>query len=114
MKNLLKDLYNHKIMTKEEAKNVLFSLTDGSANNSQIASFLTVFLMREITVEELDGFKEAMIEMVLKLDIDNENLIDLCGTRKYCRSCFCYSSRWTCCSFLDVSYCNGRYDNKVC
>ena len=43
MKNLLKDLYNHKIMTKEEAKNVLFSLTDGSANNSQIASFLTVF-----------------------------------------------------------------------
>ena len=80
MKNILKDLYNHKIMTKEEAKNVLFSLTDGSANNSQIASFLTIFLMREITVEELDGFKEAMIEMALKLDIDNENLIDLCGT----------------------------------
>ena len=80
MKNILKDLYNHKIMTKEEAKNVLFSLTNGSANNSQIASFLTIFLMREITVEELDGFREAMIEMALKLDIDNKNLIDLCGT----------------------------------
>ena len=48
MKNILKDLHNHKIMTKEEAKNVLFSLTDGSVNNSQIASFLTIFLMREI------------------------------------------------------------------
>ena len=80
MKKLLKNLYNHKIMNKEEAKSALFSLTDGSANSSQIASFLTVFLMRDITVDELDGFKEAMIEMALKLDVDNENLVDLCGT----------------------------------
>ena len=46
MKNLLKDLYNHKIMSKEEARGALFSLTDGRANTSQISSFLTVFLMR--------------------------------------------------------------------
>ena len=57
MKKLLKNLYNHKIMNKEEAKSALFSLTDGSANSSQIASFLTVFLMRDITVDELDGFQ---------------------------------------------------------
>ena len=46
MKNLLKDLYNHKIMSKEESKAALISLTDGSANSSQISSFLTVFLLR--------------------------------------------------------------------
>ena len=80
MKNLLKDLYNHKIMSKEESKAALISLTDGSANSSQISSFLTVFLMRDITSEELDGFREAMIELSLDVDIDGNELIDLCGT----------------------------------
>ena len=80
MKNLLKDLYNHKIMSKEESKAALISLTDGSANSSQISSFLTVFLMRDITSEELDGFREAMIELSLNVDIDGDELIDLCGT----------------------------------
>ena len=80
MKNLLKDLYNHKIMSKEEAKAALISLTDGSANASQISSFLTIFLMRDITSEELDGFKEAMIELSLEVNIDGDELIDLCGT----------------------------------
>jgi len=80
MKNLLKDLYNHKIMNKEEAKKALIFLTDGTANDSQISSFLTVFLMRDISAEELDGFREAMIELSLDIDIQNDDLIDLCGT----------------------------------
>ena len=80
MKNLLKDLYNHKIMSKEESRAALISLTDGSANSSQISSFLTVFLLRDITSEELDGFREAMIELSLDVNIDGDELIDLCGT----------------------------------
>ena len=80
MKSLLKDLFNHKIMSKEEAKSALFSLTDGSTNTSQISSFLTVFLMRDITSDELDGFREAMIELSLDIDINGDELIDLCGT----------------------------------
>ena len=80
MKNLLKDLYNHKIMSKEESKAALISLTDGSANSSQISSFLTVFLLRDITSEELDGFREAMIELSIDVDIDGDEIIDLCGT----------------------------------
>ena len=80
MKNLLKDLYNHKIMSKEESKAALISLTDGSANSSQISSFLTVFLLRDITSGELDGFREAMIELSIDVDIDGDELIDLCGT----------------------------------
>ena len=80
MKNLLKDLYNHKIMNKDEAKNALILLTNGTANASQISSFLTVFLMRDITSEELDGFREAMIELSININIDGSELIDLCGT----------------------------------
>ena len=67
-------------MSREEAKSALFSLTDGSTNASQISSFLTVFLMRDITSEELDGFREAMIELSLDIDIDGDELMDLCGT----------------------------------
>ena len=67
-------------MSKEEAKSALFSLTDGSTNTSQISSFLTVFLMRDITSDELDGFREAMIELSLDIDINGDELIDLCGT----------------------------------
>ena len=80
MKNLLKDLYNHKIMNKDEAKNALILLTNGTANASQISSFLTVFLMRDINSEELDGFREAMIELSININIDGSELIDLCGT----------------------------------
>tara|TARA_A100001011_G_scaffold276094_1_gene285752 strand:+ start:4394 stop:5383 length:990 start_codon:yes stop_codon:yes gene_type:complete len=80
MKNLLKDLYNHKIMNKDEAKNALILLTNGTANASQISSFLTIFLMRDITSEELDGFREAMIELSININIDGSELIDLCGT----------------------------------
>ena len=67
-------------MSKEESKAALISLTDGSANSSQISSFLTVFLLRDITSEELDGFREAMIELSIDVDIDGDELIDLCGT----------------------------------
>ena len=73
MKNLLKDLYNHKIMSKDESKAALISLTD-EANSSQISSFLTVFVMRDITSEELDGFREAMIELSLDVDIDGDEI----------------------------------------
>ena len=81
MKNLLKDLYNHKIMSKEESKAALISLTDGSANSSQISSFLTVFFIERYNLnQELDGFREAMIELSIDVDIDGDELIDLCGT----------------------------------
>ena len=67
-------------MNKDEAKNALILLTNGTANSSQISSFLTVFLMRDITSEELDGFREAMIELSININIDGSELIDLCGT----------------------------------
>jgi len=63
-----------------QRKNALILLTNGTANASQISSFLTVFLMRDITSEELDGFREAMIELSININIDGSELIDLCGT----------------------------------
>lgn len=80
MKQILNRLINHEKITKEEAKNVLVNISKGNYNNSQIASFLTVYMMRTISIAELDGFREALLELCLPIDFSNYNTIDLCGT----------------------------------
>jgi anthranilate phosphoribosyltransferase len=52
----------------------------GKYNQSQVAAFLTVYLMRSITVEELEGFRDAMLELCIPVDIPEYDAIDLCGT----------------------------------
>lgn len=80
MKNILNQLINHKTLTKEEAKNVLINLSSGHYNASQMAAFMTVFMMRSITIEELTGFREALLELCIPIDFSNYETIDLCGT----------------------------------
>ena len=80
MKQILNRLINHEKINKEEAKNVLVNISKGNYNNSQIASFLTVYMMRSISVTELDGFREALLELCLPIDLSAYNTIDLCGT----------------------------------
>jgi anthranilate phosphoribosyltransferase len=80
MKNILNQLINHKTLTKEEAKNVLINLSSGQYNASQMAAFMTVYMMRSITIEELTGFREALLELCIPIDFSNYETIDLCGT----------------------------------
>ncbi len=80
MKEVLNRLFEYNSLTKEEAKAVLIKLAKGEYNQSQVAAFLTVYLMRSITVEELEGFRDAMLELCIPLEIADYNAIDLCGT----------------------------------
>jgi anthranilate phosphoribosyltransferase len=80
MKNILNRLINHEVLSKLEAKEVLMNISNGSYNTSQIASFLTVYMMRNITINELAGFREALLELCIPVDLSNYNTIDLCGT----------------------------------
>ncbi|GAA4271054.1 anthranilate phosphoribosyltransferase [Aquimarina gracilis] len=80
MKNLLNRLINHETISKEEAKSVLVNISKGEYNQSQIASFLTVYMMRSITIEELEGFRDALLELCVAVDLSEYNPIDLCGT----------------------------------
>lgn len=80
MKVLLNRLINQESITSEEAKNVLVNISEGKYNQSQIASFLTVYMMRSITLEELRGFRDALLELCIPVDLDDYNTIDLCGT----------------------------------
>ena len=80
MKNILNKLFEQERLTKDEAKNVLIQIAAEKYNASQLASFLTVFMMRPISVDELAGFREALLELALKIDLSDFNTIDLCGT----------------------------------
>ncbi|MEM6685421.1 MAG: anthranilate phosphoribosyltransferase [Bacteroidota bacterium] len=80
MKKLLNRLINHENISEEEAKQVLVDISKGMYNSSQIASFLTVFMMRSITLAELKGFRDALLELCIAVDLSEYNAIDLCGT----------------------------------
>ena len=80
MKIILNRLINHESLSKAEAKEVLVNISSSQYNPSQIASFLTVYMMRNITIEELSGFREALLELCIPVDFSAYNTIDLCGT----------------------------------
>lgn len=80
MKQILQKLIEHDTLSRQEAKQVLFHISNGVYNPSQIASFLTIFMMRQITVEELTGFMEALQELCVRIDMSEFNSIDVVGT----------------------------------
>lgn len=80
MKDLLNRLINHETISREEAQLALVNISNGAYNESQIAAFLTVYMMRSITIEELEGFRDALLDLCLAIDLSAYNPIDLCGT----------------------------------
>ncbi|MBO4994801.1 MAG: anthranilate phosphoribosyltransferase [Muribaculaceae bacterium] len=80
MKNILYKLFEHKNLTREEARDVLFNIADGQYNDCQLSAFMTIFLMRSITTDELAGFRDAILERRLPIDFGNVKTIDIVGT----------------------------------
>ena len=80
MKEILNRLITYKSLNEEESKDILIKISNSELNNSQISSFLTVYMMRNITLQELKGFKDALIELCIKVNLKEFDTIDLCGT----------------------------------
>ena len=80
MKQLLYRLFEHQYLGREEARAILQHIAEGRYNDAQIASLITVFLMRSISVEELTGFREALLEMRVPVDLQDFKPIDIVGT----------------------------------
>ncbi|HYK76716.1 MAG TPA: anthranilate phosphoribosyltransferase [Daejeonella sp.] len=80
MKQILNHLFEQKTFDKTTAKEILINMAQGKYNPSQMAAFMAVYCMRNITVEELEGFRDAMLELCLPTNLDDYELIDLCGT----------------------------------
>lgn len=80
MKQILKRLFNHEILTREEACTLLLNITNGCYNETQIAALLTVFQMRGIKVDELIGFRDALLSTRIPVDLSDFHPIDIVGT----------------------------------
>ena len=80
MKKILQYLFEHKTLGRNEAKEILVNMSAGQYNDAEIASFITVFLMRSITIEELQGFRDALLELCVKVDLKGYEVVDIVGT----------------------------------
>lgn len=80
MKALLNRLISHEILTETEAYDALTSISRGDCNNSQIAAFLTIYMMRPVAIAELKGFRQALLDLCVRIDLSEFDTIDLCGT----------------------------------
>ena len=80
MKKILNHLFEQKTFGRDESKEILTNITLGKYNASQMAAFMAAYCMRNITFEELEGFRDGMLELCLKADLHEYELIDLCGT----------------------------------
>jgi anthranilate phosphoribosyltransferase len=79
MKSILNELIEHRSLTKDTARQVLIDLASGKFNPSQTTAFMTVYMMRCITVDELQGFRDAMLELCVRAEFD-QPVMDVCGT----------------------------------
>ncbi|MDE1192468.1 MAG: anthranilate phosphoribosyltransferase [Arachidicoccus sp.] len=79
MKKILQYLFDYKTLSKEQAKEALINISKGLYNEYEITSFVTVFLMRSITIDELQGFTDALLELSVKINL-GDDLLDIVGT----------------------------------
>jgi anthranilate phosphoribosyltransferase len=80
MKKILQFLFEHKTLSREQAVEVLVNIGKGMYNEHEVTAFMTVYLMRSITIEELQGFQDALLQLCVKVDLDGNELIDIVGT----------------------------------
>ncbi|HPC97721.1 MAG TPA: anthranilate phosphoribosyltransferase [Bacteroidales bacterium] len=80
MKKILNYLFEHKTLSRSEAEEVMINIAGGKYSETEIAAFITVYLMRSITVEELSGFRNALLNLCNRVNLSDFDTIDVCGT----------------------------------
>ncbi len=80
MKKTLQYLFDYKTLSKEQAKEILINISNGRYSDAEVTAFVTVYLMRTITIEELAGFTEALMDLCVKVDFSDHKTIDIVGT----------------------------------
>lgn len=80
MKKILQILFEHKTLSRQQAKDVMLQMAKGAYNEPEITAFITVYLMRSITIEELQGFRDGLLELCVPVQLNGYNAIDIVGT----------------------------------
>jgi anthranilate phosphoribosyltransferase len=80
MKYILNKLFDHQSLTRTEATEVMTNIAEGKYNEAQISAFVSVFIMRSIELNEVIGFRDALLNMAIKADLSEFDPIDIVGT----------------------------------
>lgn len=80
MKKILKILFEHKTLSRQEAKDVMLNISKGIYNETEMTAFVTVYLMRSITIDELQGFRDGLLELAISIDLNEYKIMDIVGT----------------------------------
>ncbi len=80
MKEILQYLFNHYTLSKSEAKAMMLEIAHNKFNDAEITAFISVFLLRSITLQELEGFREALLQMAVPVTLEEDGLLDIVGT----------------------------------
>jgi len=80
MKKILNYLFEHKTLSREKAREVLYDISKNLYSEAEIAAFIMVYLMRSITIDELQGFRDALMEVCVKTELNGNELMDIVGT----------------------------------
>ncbi|WP_426058940.1 anthranilate phosphoribosyltransferase [Hymenobacter sp. B1770] len=80
MKHILNKLFDHQPLTLVEAHAAMRQLGEGGANPAETAAFLAVYRMRPITVAELAGFRQALLDLSRDPQLGTHEVLDIVGT----------------------------------
>jgi anthranilate phosphoribosyltransferase len=80
MKKILQYLFEHKSLSREQSREIMTNIAKGVYNDAELAAFITIYLMRSITIEELQGFRDALLELSVQVDLNGHPVIDIVGT----------------------------------
>jgi anthranilate phosphoribosyltransferase len=80
MKKILQFLFEHKNLSREQAKEILTNISSGMYSEHEVTAFITVFLMRSVTIDELQGFRDALLDLCVKVNLDDYKVMDIVGT----------------------------------
>lgn len=80
MKKILQQLFEHKTLTRTQACEVMLNISKGAYNDTEITAFITVYLMRSIAIPELQGFRDALLQLAMPIDFGGQETIDIVGT----------------------------------
>lgn len=80
MKKILQQLFEHKTLSRQLAKEIMLNIAKGTYNDIELTAFITVYLMRSITVDELQGFRDGLLELAVPVDLASYEVMDIVGT----------------------------------
>lgn len=80
MKKILQHLFEHKALSRQQAKEIMLNIAKGTYNDVELTAFITVYLMRSITIDELQGFRDGLLELAVPVDLNDYKVMDIVGT----------------------------------